>query len=125
MMIHMMLTELQKQGVFDSCEEMNRIMNHVICQVTEHETTEKRPDTIIEQQVKAPQQQQRQGNADRNGHHEPILIVRVLVMNTVHRELKSLQEFPIRVKVEHKAMQNILEKGPEKDSGQKQPGDGF
>ena len=46
-------------------------------------------------------------------------------MYTMHGELKSLLEFPIRIKVEYKAVQNILEKGPEKNSSQEQPGDGL
>lgn len=125
MMIHMMLTEFQKQGMFDPCEKMYRIVDHVVYQVSEHKTAEKRPYPITEQQIKTPQQKQRKGDADRYRHHQPILVGGILVMNAMHGVLKSLLEFPIRVKVEHKAMQNILEKGPEKDSGQKQPGDGF
>jgi len=59
MMIHVMLTEFQKQGMLDLCEEMYRIVDHVVCQVSEHETAEKRPDLIAEQQMKAEKQQQR------------------------------------------------------------------
>jgi len=46
------------------------------------------------------------------------------VVHSMHGELQPLLEFPIRIKMEDPTVQNILEKGPEKDSSQKQPGSG-
>ena len=53
-----MLTELQKQGVLDAGEEMNGVVDHVVCQVCKHETTEKHPCPVAEKPVKAPKQKE-------------------------------------------------------------------
>ena len=43
----------------------------------------------------------------------------------MHGELQSLLELPIRIKMEGEAVHDVLEKGPEKDSSQKQPNGGL
>lgn len=53
-----MLTEFQKQWVLDTGEEMNGVVNHVVCQVSKHETTEKHPCPVAEQPVKSPKQKE-------------------------------------------------------------------
>ncbi len=47
-MVHVMLAKFQEKGVFDAGEKVNGIMNHVINQIAEHETAEKRPGPITE-----------------------------------------------------------------------------
>ena len=58
-MIHMVLAELKKPGLFEAGEEMHRIVDHVVNQVAQHETTGKCPGLIAQQQIKKTHQQDR------------------------------------------------------------------
>ena len=93
---------------------VHRVVHHVVANIAGSEPREKTPSFVTHQGNEQKAEQRRQRDADRDRHDQAVLVVRVLVMNPMDREKDLVLERRRRVEMEHKAVKEILEKGPNK-----------
>jgi hypothetical protein len=95
---------------------------HVVVRVVVDEVPgdEPREDRIggrgSEDQREAPEEERRQRNADRGWHHEPQLVVRVVVVDAVDDEVHAAPEVVVRLPVEDQPVQPVFGQRPDPEA---------
>ena len=65
---------------------------------------------------KSAEEEQRQRDARARGHHQPQLVVRVVVVDAVDDEVQAVADRVVRVPVEDQAVQPVLGEGPDQEA---------
>ena len=122
MMQHVMLLDALPERMAPP-EVMHGIVHHIVAQIADQESGEKRIDSrLAYQRLKAEEEQECKRNAYARWHDESKPVVRVVVVHAVPDEVQALAPFARRYPMKKKTVQNVFGQRPYEEAGQKQYG---
>src|ERR1700719_1182204 len=103
---------------------VNRIVNSVVTNIACNEAGPNRRRGVTEGQNEQAIKYDRQRNAYGRRHHQPLRVVRIVVMNTVKDKMELLPDSRPRFVMEKISMNDVLEQSPDCQAQDKKPGHG-
>ena len=94
-------------------EVMNTVMRHVISQITHSEPGGISPYPCVEQGPGQGKQQDSDQQAQPNGHDQPFLVIRVLVVYAVKQKTDAFLEFSAWRKMKDVAVEQVFKQSPD------------
>lgn len=119
-MQHVVFLQTQQNGVLEG-EMMQGIVPNVITQIADHKTGEERGDQLGPQDdAEQPMKTDRDRNAERNGHHQPIAVAWEIVVHAMSNEVDALAQLARRAPMEYETVKCVFREGPHEHAQHKE-----
>lgn len=98
---------------------MNRVMRHIVRQISQHESAEKRPSDRSEIYYEKKVEQHGERQTHRGRHNQTLGILRIIVVHAVERPMNFPRELAFRFVMKQKSVQHIFRYRPKNDAEEK------
>src|ERR1043165_5171891 len=108
MVDHVVMLQIQPEFASE-IKMMNRIMRHVIKQITGNESCKEwHHQLIAKQKIEQHEKQSGQRNADRRNHHQPLAVAWIIMVHTVKDKMDAFADFSGRQPVKNKTVKHVF-----------------